>query len=181
MRMVAEGFARVPLHAEEMEIVIALEGAVVLADPVHFLAHERLDDRGGDFRVVIAAQRVADIVEQRHHDVLLVAPVAMRASRGLEGMLQPADREAAEIAVEQLEMIENPVRQPFGESAVFASDDRPILGGAFLHFAKRRTLLGVLGGGMQCVCSLHQSSPRTPAISHRRKLRKSLGERARLR
>ena len=66
------GIARKPIsqiaiHAEVMEIVIALESAVVLANPVNFLGHEGLDDRSRDFRVVIAAQRVADIVTEPLH------------------------------------------------------------------------------------------------------------------
>ena len=42
MRVVAELLALVAVHAQVMEVVIALEHAVVLADPVQFLRHEGL-------------------------------------------------------------------------------------------------------------------------------------------
>ena len=37
IRVAAKGLARVAVHTEEVEVVIALEGAVILTDPVQFL------------------------------------------------------------------------------------------------------------------------------------------------
>ena len=64
----------------------------------------------------------------------------MRPRRGLQRMLEPADRKPAEIAVEQLEMIEYTIGQALGEGAVFAADDRPVFLGALLHLAEFRAL-----------------------------------------
>lgn len=94
--------------------------AVVLADPVHFLAHERRDDRCRHVGVVVAAQRVPDVVEQGHDDVLLVAPVAVGAGRGLQRMLQPAYGETAEIPFQQAQVVEHAIGQAAGEGPVFA-------------------------------------------------------------
>ena len=82
---------------------------MVLADPVDFLGHEGLDDRRGHFGVVVAAQRVADVVQQRHDHILLVTAVAVRASRGLERVLEAAHGKAPEIAVEQAQVFEHAV------------------------------------------------------------------------
>ena len=51
-----------------------------------------------------AAERVADIVEQRAGDVLVVAPVLHREARGEKRMMQPIDRKAPEIAVKQFQV-----------------------------------------------------------------------------
>ncbi len=140
MRVPLEGVAGVAVHAQVVEIVIPLEGAVVLADPVQFLADEGLDDRRRDLGMVVAPQRIAHVVEQRHHHIALVAAVAMRAGRGLQRMLEPAHRKAAEIAIEQLEMFEHAFGQVLGEGAVFPADDRPVFLGALLHRAEFRSL-----------------------------------------
>ena len=134
------------VHAEVVEIVIALEMPVVLADPVQFLAHERLDDRGGDIGMVVAAQRIADIVQQRHHHILLVAPVPVGARRGLQRVFEPVDRESAEIAVEQPQMIQHAVGDPAGEVPEMRRDDRPVLGRAFLHLAEFGAFGHTVGG-----------------------------------
>ena len=58
-----------------MEEVVALEDAVLLDHPVVALAHERLQDRGADVGVVERRERVADVVDQRARDVLVVSVV----------------------------------------------------------------------------------------------------------
>ena len=78
---------------------------------MQLLVDERLEDRGGDVGMVVGAQRVADVVEQRHHDIVLALAAAVGAGRGLQRMLEPVDREAAIIAVEQLQMGEHAVGQ----------------------------------------------------------------------
>ena len=67
--------------------------------------------------MIVAAERVADVVEQRHHDIGLALAAAMGAGRGLQAVLQPVDREAAIIAVEQLQMGQHAVGQRRGEAA----------------------------------------------------------------
>src|SRR5204862_4463940 len=53
-------------------------------DPVQLLADEGPQDRCGDLGMVVAPQRVADVVEQRHHYIVLAPAVAMRARRSEE-------------------------------------------------------------------------------------------------
>jgi hypothetical protein len=103
--MIAEPFAQVPVQPQVVEVIVALERAVILADPVFLFRHERLEDRGGDFRVVVGAQRIADVVQQRHDDIAFPAPVAVSARGGLQAVLEAIDRKPAEIAVEQPEVV----------------------------------------------------------------------------
>ena len=106
--------------------------------------------------MVVAAQRVANVVQQRHHHILLVAPVAMRARCGLQRVFEPIDRKAAEIPVEQAEMVEHAIGQALGESAIFAADDRPVFCGTLLHLAEP----GALGPGfVNSLLHAHRVSP----------------------
>ena len=72
-----------------MEEVVALEDPVHLDHPVIRLGHERLEDGGGDVGVVVGSERVADVVQQRADDVLLVASVPESPRRRLEGLREP--------------------------------------------------------------------------------------------
>jgi hypothetical protein len=67
---------------------------------------------GADVRVVVGAERVADVVDQCHHDIIVVASVAMRARRGLQAVAEPVHREAAIIAVEQLQDVRGRAAPP---------------------------------------------------------------------
>ena len=80
-------------------------------------------------------------MEQRHHDIFLALAAAVGAGRGLERMLQPVDREAAIIAVEQLQMGEHAVGQPAAMAEELRADDRPVLLGAFIHAAEGRAAM----------------------------------------
>ena len=102
---------RFAVHAEVVEEVVALEDGVLLHHPVVLLRHERAEDGGGDVGVVVGAERVADVVEQGADDVLLVLAGPMGRRRGLEGVREPVDGEAAEVAVEQAQVGEDPVGQ----------------------------------------------------------------------
>ena len=100
--------------------------------------------------MIVAAERVADVVEQGSDDIFLIFPAAMGAGRGLQAVLQPVDRETAIIAVEDLEMGQHAVGELAGERHEMRPDDRPVLGGAFVHVAEFG--LGLL---------VHRRSPRT--------------------
>ncbi len=69
---------------------------------------ERAQDRGGDVGVVPGAERVADVVEQRAGDVLVVLAGLEGERRREARVVQAIDREAAEVAVEQLQVREHP-------------------------------------------------------------------------
>jgi hypothetical protein len=55
--------------------VVALEDAVVLHHPKVLGAHERLQDRAAMSKWFEGAERVADVVQERAGDVLVVAAV----------------------------------------------------------------------------------------------------------
>ena len=144
-----EGLTRIAIHAEIVEIVVALKMPVMLADPVQFVADERRDDRSRDVGVVVAAERIANVVQQRHDHIVFVPSVAMRAGGGLQRMFQPADRETAEIAFQQPQVIEHAIGQSARENPILAADYGPVLRRAFLHLAKFRAF----------ACIAHRFSP----------------------
>ena len=53
---------------------------------------ERSQHRSDDLAMVERTERLADVVQEGTHDVLLVAPVAQRAGGGLEAVLETVDR-----------------------------------------------------------------------------------------
>ena len=101
---------------------------MLLDHPVVLGRHEGLEDGGGDVGVVVGAERVADVVEQGADDVLLVLPGPEGPGGGLEGVGQPVDGEAAEVAVEQPEVAEDPVGQALPMLDEALPDDGLVLG-----------------------------------------------------
>ena len=132
--------AHVPVEAEVVEEVVALELGVVLDHPVQLGCDERLDDRRGDVRVVERAECVADVVEQCAQDVAVVPSGSLRARRSLQGVGEPIDREAAEVAVEQPEVVEYPAGQVSHVVRLVAGDDLPVLLGALCHVREGRAV-----------------------------------------
>jgi hypothetical protein len=53
---------------------------------------------GGDGRVVVGGEVVADVVDERAQHVLVVATVALGAGGGLQRVLEPVHREPAVVA-----------------------------------------------------------------------------------
>ena len=94
--MVPKALAPVTICAEMMGVVVALEEPVLLDDPGDLRPHVRPDDGAGDFRVIERRQLVPHIVNERRDDELVIRAVAPRARRGLQRMLQPGDRVAAQ-------------------------------------------------------------------------------------
>lgn len=133
MRVALEVVAHVAVQADVVEEVVALEDAVVLHHPVVGLAHEGLEDGGGDVGVVEAAERVADVVQQRAHHVFLVAAVAQGAGGGLQRVGVAVDREAAVVAFEDLQVLDHARGQAARELHEFATDQLPVFARAFLH------------------------------------------------
>ena len=134
--VVAVLLAHIPVHPEMMEEIIALEYPVLGDDPVIFFRQEGRQYGGGNIGVIIAAQRIADIVQQRHHDIFLVTAIAMRARCGLERMLQPVDREAAIIAVKQTQMGQHALRQRRCKGPECTGNRGPVLGRPLFHGAE---------------------------------------------
>ena len=69
-----------------------------------------------------------------------------RAGRGLQAVLQPVDREAAVIAVEQAQMREDPVGEALAEVHEVIADDRPVAGTGLVHAAEGRARLRFVHG-----------------------------------
>ena len=136
VRIVAELVTHVPVKAEMVKEIITLEHAVVGDHPVVCFRHEGFQDRSGDVRMVEAAKRVADIVQQRADNVFLVTPVAVRACGRLQRVRQPVDREAAIIAVQQLQMVKDAPGEAFVEVPGVLGNDVPVFLRAFQHFAE---------------------------------------------
>src|SRR5712692_9473682 len=74
IRESAKSLADVAIHVQVMEEVVSLKDAVLLHHPVILLRHERFQDRRRDIRMVEGAERIADVMQQRAYDILLVAP-----------------------------------------------------------------------------------------------------------
>ena len=101
------------------------------------LGHERLDDDRGELGVVQGGERVADVVHQRAHHVLLVAAVALRARRGLQAVGQPIDGVASRVAGEEREVTQNPVGQALQEADRMPEDERVFLRRGVRHPRER--------------------------------------------
>jgi len=85
--------------------------------------------------VVERRQRVADVVQQRAGDVLVVTPVFHREGSGEERVMETVDGEAAEVAIEELQVGEDSLRKLLGVLPELGGDEGPVV------------LSGLLDGG----------------------------------
>jgi hypothetical protein len=176
VRMVLELVAQVAVEPEVMEEVVALEDAVVLHHPQVLGAHEGLQDGRRDVGMVEGAERVADVVQQRAGDVLVVAAVAQRAGRGLQRVRVAVDREAAVVALQDLQVLDHALGQGLREGHEFAGDDLPVGGGAVLHadetgagvHVKVSWWTAILGPGLTTHCQDSDNRGRTLTLCHHR-------------
>ena len=97
--------------------------------------------------MVERAQRVTNVVEQRHHHIFLVAPIAMRARSGLQAMLEPVDGKAAIIAAQQFQMIEDALAVLRRKFLLLARDDIPIFLCAVDHRTEGCVIVHHVGHG----------------------------------
>ncbi len=111
---------------------------MLLDHPVVLFRDEWLKDRGGKFRVVIAGQKIANVVEQGANYVFFVLTRLMRARRRLQAVFQPINLEAAIIATQQLQMIQHASGQPLLERADVARYRFPVLLCTVLHVGEVR-------------------------------------------
>ncbi len=131
--MAAELLAGVPVFAVVAEVVVALEDAVMLDDPMGRTADVGLQQGGREVRVVLRRQHVTDIVQECCRHRLVVGAVAKGTRRGLQRMLVAVDL-VAFIAVAQLRQIgEHPVDGRRDEGLGELPHQRVVLGGAVLH------------------------------------------------
>jgi len=122
---------------------------------VVLLGHEGVDDHRGELGVIVAGERVADVVDERADDVLLVAPVAMCARGGLERMGEPVDRVSAGVTGEERQVTEDAVGQALLEAERVARDDGVIVPRG-VHHAGEGGLRPVVGSHVPS----HTPSPR---------------------
>jgi len=77
---------------------------MVLYQPVIVLADIGPQDRGGEFRVVLRRQNVADIVEQRANHRFLIGPVAHGPGCRLQRVLISVDLVAHLVAFQPFQL-----------------------------------------------------------------------------
>ena len=118
--------AHIAILSQIVEKIIALENAMLFRDPVIFRADKGLQDRRGNIGMIIGAKRVADVVQQCHHNIFFIPAIAVGAGCSLQAVLHPVDGEPAKIAVEQLQVFKHPVGHLAGKRTEMAADDLPV-------------------------------------------------------
>ena len=113
-------------------------------------AHKRLDDCGGDRRMVERCQRVADVVDERTQNVFVVAVVAFGPGCGLQTVLEPADRETTVVGFERSHQPDDPICYQALRDADLGNDLRPVLGGRFFKRGEARPREIVVAGVLVC-------------------------------
>ena len=156
VRVTAELLAHVPVQAQVVEEVVALEDAVLVHHPVVPLGHIGLHDHRADLGVVRWAQDVADVVHQGADHIFLVASVAVRPRRGLQGMLEPVHRIAAAVAFQHLQVRQHPVRQGAAERPRGLDDGHPVFLGSIDHGVELGPRLTILHLGCHALAIGHR-------------------------
>jgi len=146
-RMAPELVPHILVEAQIMEKVIALEDAMVLEHPPVLFRHERPQDRGAEFGVVVRGERIADVMQQRAHHVLFVHAVTMCERGRLQRMLHPIHREATAIAFEQLQMRDHAVWKLAIEGDRVRHDLHPVFLRALGHRMELGAILWFFGHG----------------------------------
>src|SRR5262249_35013260 len=70
--------ATIPIHSQKVEEVVTLENTVLLHHPQVRIRDERLEYGRRNIGMIIRAQRIPYVVQQRAHDVLFVSAVPVR-------------------------------------------------------------------------------------------------------
>src|SRR6202000_1576757 len=139
MRVAAELLAHVTVDAEMVEEIIALEDAVLLDHPVIGFRDEGLETRRRDIRMVVYAERVADVVNKSADDILLVPARLVRHCGGLQRMFQTRHRETAAVAFEQPQMVEDAIDMALFEHFARRSNLHPVVLGRVGEGGERST------------------------------------------
>ena len=102
--MSAVALARVRILADLVEVVVALEQAVLQHEPVRVLRHVRTQHGGAELRVVLRGEVVADVVQESGHHELLALARTQRPGRRLQRVLVAVDPIPRQTARELLEV-----------------------------------------------------------------------------
>src|SRR3954447_2326907 len=106
VRLVRVTIAAIAVEAKVMEEVVALKLAVVSHHPMKVLVHERAQDGGGHLLMVIGAERVTDVVQERAQHVVITASRLFGSVSSLQRMSKSVDRVAAIVTTEEPEVVE---------------------------------------------------------------------------
>src|SRR5580658_6686036 len=129
MRVPAELLPHVAVHADVVEEIVALKNAVLFHHPMIFFGNERLEDGGGDVRMVEGSERVSNVVQQGAGHVLVVAAILLSQGRGEERVMQAVDRKTSKVAVQELQMGDDALGKLLSILHEVRADERPILAG----------------------------------------------------
>jgi hypothetical protein len=82
--VITQPIACVAIATEVMHVVVVLEESVMLNDPGNFGPHVRPYDGGCHFRVIVGRDLIADVVQKRGEDQLVIGPIAQCTSGRLQ-------------------------------------------------------------------------------------------------
>jgi len=133
VRVVPVPVSSIRITVEVMGVVVRLELAVVLDDPIGPFRHVGSEDRRREFAMVVGRQLVPDIVQQRRHDQFLVRAVAMRPGRGLERVLEPVDLKRQRLVLERPQLCQQAIDQAFGMLPLKLLEQEVVVASAVLH------------------------------------------------
>src|SRR5277367_5300051 len=91
-RMAEELVACVAITATEVNVVVILEQAMLLHDPGDLRTNVGSDYSGRYLRMIVRRQLIADVVDERRHDQLIVGAGAHGAGGRLQRVAQAAHR-----------------------------------------------------------------------------------------
>ena len=131
--MLAVALPGVAVAAAVVEVVVALEQAVVAHDPMVALADERAKDGGGHLAVVVRRQHVADVVEQRADDGFFVRAVALGAGGRLQRVRIAIDLVAERVAAHSRKQRHQRIRHVGSRGGVERREEGVLLRGAVGH------------------------------------------------
>ena len=150
MRVVLKSIACIAIPSIVMAVIVGLEQAVVLNGPSHFLAHERTQNFGGKFIMVLGRQPIADIVKQCTNHPVDIGTVTMRASRRLHGVLKPRDAVTVQTFIALFaQFIDQTVRNLLMVRLFQLRQQLIVLAGAVLHLREAH----LFHAGLSYVCA----------------------------
>src|ERR1700722_6174706 len=139
--------AQVGIHTEVFVVVAALEVLMERDHAVDLVAHVGLQDLSRDFGMVGYGDQLADVVQQRGDDDLLIRAIALGSGGGLEGVLHLIDRKAVADIAQSLDHREDLAGDTGLRLDRALNDLGPLLTGRDVH-ARKRCHRSILPGGL---------------------------------
>src|SRR6267142_3430707 len=145
--MAAESIAPVAVAARVMGVVVRLEQPVLFDDPGHFRPHVRPKDAGGYLGMVVRRKFIADVVDERRRNKVIIGAVPERTRRSLQGMLETAHRISLKCVIQLAERAQNDIGKAERVFALGSVEEFVVLAGAVLHALEADDSSG---GGVHC-------------------------------